>query len=52
MGSPFSADLTECMPEGTIRQMAGNAMHVQQVGATFLWVYALLAELRRPGVEK
>ncbi len=52
MGSPFSADLTECMPEGTIRQMAGNAMHVQQVGATFLWVYALLAELHRPGIEK
>ena len=47
MVNPFTVDLIERMPEGTIRQMAGNAMHVQQVGATFLLVYALLAELRR-----
>ena len=44
---PFVADLTEHFSESVIRRMAGNAMHVQQVGATFLLAYALLAELHR-----
>ena len=47
MQHPFAAALTESFSEFTIRQMAGNAMHVQQVGASFLLVFALLAELRR-----
>lgn len=50
MQCPFVADLTESFSESTIRRMAGNAMHVQQVGAVYLLVYALLAELQRlPG---
>lgn len=44
---PFVADVTERFGESAIRRMAGNAMHVQQVGATFLYAFALLAELRR-----
>lgn len=47
MQCPFAADLTEHFSESTVRRMAGNAMHVQQVGATFLLVYALLAELQK-----
>jgi len=52
MESPFSIDLPSRFAETTIRQMAGNGMHVQQVGATSLLVFALLAELRRQGDEE
>ena len=52
MEIPFTVDLSECMSESTVRQMAGNAMHVQQVGATFVLVFALLAELRREDIKQ
>jgi len=47
MQCPFTANMVEHFNESTIRRMAGNSMHVQQVGAAFLFVYALLADLQR-----
>ena len=44
---PFTKALEELLPENSVRQLAGNGMHLCQIGTVFLLVAGLAAELQR-----
>lgn len=44
---PFTEAIEEQLPENAIRQLAGNGMHLCQIGTVFLIAVGLAAELQR-----